>query len=98
MGAPAHETRTVHHIGFAVRNRVEQKMILLRIVFEIGVLNNDNVASGGAEAGAQRGPLSLIFRMVKNDIRQAAKTCLQNLSGSICRTIIHQDNFEIWNT
>jgi hypothetical protein len=69
MGATPQEARTVNHIGFASRDRVEQEKVLLRVVFEVRILNNNDLPCDSAEAGAKRRPLSLIFRMIKDDVR-----------------------------
>ncbi len=57
-GAAAHEARAENYIGFALHEGIEHVRIFGRIVFEIGVLNNDEVASCLLDPAAQSRPFA----------------------------------------
>ena len=42
----AQESRAVDHVGFALFNRLNQLADILRIVFQVGILNHDDLAAG----------------------------------------------------
>src|SRR5262249_7143607 len=47
----AHEARAVHDVGHAFVNGLEQQVVFLGVVFEIGVLDDDVFAGGFGDAG-----------------------------------------------
>ncbi len=60
MGPGGQEAAPEHRIGLVGLERLEQTDQILRVVFEIGVLDRDEIARYVAEARAQRRPLALI--------------------------------------
>ena len=69
MRLVAEEPAAEHHVRPAFDDRLQQSRDLGRVVFEIGVLNDDGVARRLEEAGADGRSLSLVH-VVKVD-RQA---------------------------
>ena len=59
--AAAGETSAVDHIGQPFFNRLDQRRIILRIIFEIGILNQHDFPGHMAERGFQRRALALIL-------------------------------------
>jgi hypothetical protein len=46
---PAHESGAENDVGFSVQNWLEQARIFLGVVLEVGILNEDDFARGGAK-------------------------------------------------
>ena len=88
-----HETRAKDDIGPAGQDGCEQAGILVGIVFEVGILHDDDVAGGGGEAGAERGALALVDLMVNNPGEFAFDLVAQDVAGPVGRTIVHDQDF-----
>ena len=56
----ADEPRAEDDVGLILDDRLDELGILRRVVFEVGVLDDDDLAGGVAEPGAERGALSLV--------------------------------------
>jgi hypothetical protein len=97
MGRSTHKARTVHYIGSISHNRVHQYWVLLRVVFEIGILYNDDIPRCVSKPRSQRRSLSLVEGMINNPIYQQLKLAFQQLSSSIRLEIIDDNNFLIRN-
>src|SRR5579862_5090856 len=48
------EARTIDYLSAAIDDRFDQFVVFLRVVFKVGVLDDDNVAGNSSEAGAKR--------------------------------------------
>ena len=57
----ADEARAEHHVGPVFEDRLDQPRILGRVVFQVGVLHEDHVAGGVAEALRRAAPLPWLF-------------------------------------
>ena len=77
MRLAARESRAIDHVGQAVDDRLDQLRVLLRIVFEVGVLDDDYVASRFGEPSAQRGALPLIDGMEERPDVRTERGCLR---------------------
>ena len=60
----AEESRPVDDIGCSVENRFNQLRIFPGMVLQIGILDDDDLARGFLESGAQRCPLSHILGLI----------------------------------
>ena len=65
--AAAEEARAKDHVRVAVEDRPQQVRILPRIVFEVGVLDQDDVTRGRGEPGPQSRALALVPAVKKED-------------------------------
>src|SRR5207245_10609049 len=65
----ADEPRSVNHVGPVLDNGLNQALVFGRVVFQIGVLNDDHVSGDVAEAFAQGRPFALIALLKKNPNR-----------------------------
>ena len=83
VGVAAHEARAEDDVGLAVEDRLEQPRVFLRVVFEVGVLHDHDVAGGGGEAGAQRGALAPVDFVVDDLVDQ--RRDLACAAGRGCR-------------
>ena len=86
------KARTVHYIGLALKNRLNQLRILLRVIFQVGVLDYDHVAGCLPETGTEGCTLSLVSLMKKDSYRIAGH-CPENLAGSIGGAIVNDNDF-----
>ena len=66
----ADEPRAEDDVGLALDDRLDELGILRGVVLEVGVLDDDDLAGGMAEPGAERGPFALVL-LVEDD-RQVA--------------------------
>src|SRR5205085_12119323 len=71
MGAAAHEARAEHNVGLSRKDGREKERVLGRVVLEIGILDENNVAAGGLESTTQGRTLSAIDRMVNHLIHES---------------------------
>ena len=62
----AEETGAEDHVGAAIEDGFEEFAVVARIVFEVGVLDQDDVAGDFSEAAAEGGAFALIFGLEKN--------------------------------
>ena len=89
------ETRTVNDIRPSRIDRLNQDSIFSRVIFKIGVLNDDDVACSCRYARAQCGTFALIDFMIENS---RARNCAcgieiaKNVAGSIFGTVIDNDD------
>ena len=66
MWTCTHEARPENDIGTILNDRLHQHRKLLRIVFEVGVLNYHHIACGMLETGAKSRAFALIYVVVNN--------------------------------
>ena len=76
----ADEPRAVDDVGLALDDRLDELRVLRGVVLEVGVLDDDDLAGGVAEPGAQGRPLALVL-LVEDD-RQVGLLGGQSLAGS----------------
>ncbi len=57
---PSEKARAVHNVRPPVKNGLQQLLIVARVVLQIGILNEQDVAARSFEAPAQRGPFALV--------------------------------------
>ena len=67
----AEEARPEHRVGPAAQDRLEQHREILRVVFQVGVLDHDHLTRGVLDARPQRRALPPVDRMVHDDLHQA---------------------------
>ena len=62
----AEKAGSVHDVGLARENGPEQDRVFLRVVLEVGVLDDDEIARRGAHAGPDGRPLPHVARLQQN--------------------------------
>ena len=80
-----------------MEKRFQEQRILLRIVFEVRVLDDDHVPCGSGDSRAQGSALALITIMV-NDFRN--KRCdfiRQHVPGAVRGTVVDHDDLFVLN-
>lgn len=79
--------RTIDNIRIAVFCCLKHNLVVIRIIFEIGVLDNDIVAGRVLEAGSQSKSFAVISILIDHFV--SVFNGFQFVSGSICRTVIY---------
>ena len=87
------ETRTIHHVGYPFFERPEQDRVVARIVFEIGILDEQDLTLGSVKACAYSCALTLILLMQNNTDFILAVHFFQQVTRAINRAIIDQHDF-----
>src|SRR4051794_15790977 len=86
------ETRTKHNIGPIIENRLNEPRILGRIVFQVGILYENHIASRMFETFTESGALALIERLIENADVVIAEL-LEHRAGAIGGKVINDDDF-----
>ena len=89
----ADKTGAVNHIRLILQNRLNQFGILRRIIFQIGILDDDDISGYLLKPGPESRPFSLVFLPVDHLADQRFQISLQNIPGTVGGKIIHNDNF-----
>ena len=98
MSLPAGESRSVHDVRTPVENRLEQTRVVARVIFQIGVLNQHDIAGRALEALAQSGTLALVDRLEMHDdvlVRPSVLDLGIELERTVGRTVVHKDDLSI---
>ena len=56
----------VNHVGLSRLDRLQQAWIILRIVFQVGILNDHDITGDMAKRSVERSSLTLVVRLKKN--------------------------------
>ena len=89
-----HQPGPVNGVGHAPLEGLHQPDELLRVVFQVGVLGDDDVARDVGEACSQRGPLPAVPLVVHHpeSIPPPPFPIPEPLTGSVRRAVVHQDD------
>ena len=86
------EPRAVDHVGHALDDRLDQAMVLGGIVFQVGVLDDDDVAGGLGEAGPHGRPFAAV-PLVQDDANVfAAVDRRQHVPRAVGAAVVDQDD------
>jgi hypothetical protein len=85
------EPRSVHDIGMALEDRADQRRVFVRVVFEIGVLDDHHVAGGLADAAPHRGALALVVRLKQHAHAVLAVELFEDVAGAVFGSIVNDD-------
>lgn len=89
----AHETTAVDHCGLAIDDGLEHLDVIVGIVFEVTVLDEDDVAGGFADADADGCAFAEVLDgMMDGD---EAGVAVEDLGGAVGRPIIDDHDFFI---
>jgi hypothetical protein len=81
-------------VGVAIQQRAEEAGILGGIVFQIGVLDQGEIAGGHLDGGADGGAFAAIVRVLREeDLRECGGEALENEIGPVGGTIV--DNHQL---
>jgi hypothetical protein len=72
VGSSTEEARSVNGVGLALEERAQQQRIVGGIVFEVGVLNEDEVPGGFLDAAAESSAFADVARLKEDaDLRMS---------------------------
>ena len=87
------EPRSEHHLGMSVEDRLDQLRILFRVVFEVGILDENDVPAGFLDAATDRGAFSLVDRLENvPDLRPLIRQRGDHVLRSIGRLVVDDDD------
>ena len=73
------KTRAEDNVGAAIEKRFKKFAVITRVVFKVGVLNEDDVASHFGEATAKCSPLTLILSLKKEVVAESRRNQTESL-------------------
>ncbi len=92
----AEKARAEHRVGLAECDRLHQSGKLGGIVLEVRILDHDHVAGGLRNAGAERGALAAIDRMMHGHVhRPFPPEPVEDGRGLVARAIVHHHDLEV---
>src|SRR4030095_14681557 len=83
--------RSVDDISSPLANQLDQIGEFLGRIFEIGILNHDEISANRAETGAQRRAFAAVFGLQQQGESQLALQSSQHVAGAIGRAVIDDD-------
>ena len=94
VGGTAGEAGPEDHVGPAGEYRRHQNGILGRVVFEVRVLDDHEVARGCLDPGSQRRSLPLVDRVIEDLVHAARRLDdgLEALAGAVGGAIVDDDD------
>ena len=93
MRVAAREAGAENNVGFAIDDGFEEARVFLRVVFEVGVLDDDGVAGGGRDAAAQGGAFALVDLVVDDFGDEWGNLGAKQVAGAVTRAIVDDDDF-----
>src|SRR5438477_11272675 len=96
MWAGAERAGSVDDVGFALDQRHEQGGIVGGIVFEVGVLNDDEVSRRLLNAATKRGAFAHIPGLKENaNVRMVGLYLRENFARAVGGTVVDTDQFNL---
>src|SRR5882762_4125908 len=90
MRTAAEEARSEDDIGAALNQGLQELRVLGWVIFEIGVLDDDEIASRLLNAAAERSALAHVMRLEERpNLRMFQLQLLQDFAGTIAGAVIH---------
>ena len=89
----AREPRAIDHVRAVIEDRSQQVWIIRRIVFEVGILNENDVARGVFESRAEGRTLAAVDGM-RNDFDPAHLLKFpEDVAGAVGGGVVHENDF-----
>ncbi len=80
----------------ALEQRLQQQGVFLRVVLEIGVLNEAEVALGMLDGGADSGAFALVYLVAEQaDAGVAGGDFAEDVPGAVTAAIVDDDEFPL---
>ena len=87
------EARAEDDVGVAVEDRLDELRILVGVVFEVGVLDDDDVAARLGDAAADGRPLPLVHRLEDvADLRPLLRERRDDVARAVGRAVVDDDD------
>ncbi len=91
---PAQEAGAVHRVGLALEDGLEEQGELPGIVLQVRILDDDHVARGVLESGAEGRALPPIPLVEDQGVDEVAIQLLQELPGAVGAPVVHRDDLQ----
>ena len=90
----ADKTGTEHRIGIPLQNRFDQPRVIPGIIFQIGILEDRQIAGHFRNRPANRRAFALVFPLLNDfQFRVPPRQFLGDLPGAVRRSVIDQNDF-----
>jgi hypothetical protein len=89
---PSREARPINHVGLFSQDRGKQFRVLLRIIFKVGILDEDDVPSRMGKACAQGRSFALVPVMEKNFADSSSSVILKDFPRTVRGKIVDDDD------
>ena len=93
MRSAAQEPGTKHNIGTILQNRCQKDGVFARVILQVRVLNDDQVARSCLETRTQRCSLAKIALLQHDLMDPPVGFRFKKFPCSIGRSVIHDDDF-----
>src|SRR5262249_12608046 len=88
----ANEARSENDVGAAVSDGRQHLHVLVRVVFQVGVLHDDHVTGGLREPRPQRGALALIDVVIRANQILRRRQSLKHVASAIGGAVVDDDD------
>lgn len=96
VGAAAEEAGAVDDIGAAFEDGLEESGVVVGVVFEVGILDEDDIAGGFGEAGVEGGAFALVVVVEGgDDVGEAGGEGGEEVAGAVGGAVIDEDDFAL---
>jgi hypothetical protein len=96
VGSSTEEARSVNGVGFAFEERAQQQRIVGGIVFEVGVLNENEVPGGFLDAAAESSAFTDVARLQEDaDLRMSGLEGGENFAGGVGGSVVDADELDV---
>lgn len=97
MRPAAQEPGAKHNIGTIFQNRFKKDRIFVRVVLQVGVLNDYDVARSCLETRAQRCALAKIALLQHKFVDPSGGFPFEKFLCSIGRSVVHDNDFHLFD-
>src|SRR5215831_5082375 len=95
MRSAAQEPGTENDVGTILQNRFKKDRVFIRVILQVGVLNDHYVSCRVLETSAQSCAFPKIAFLQYDFIHPSGRFPFEKFSCPISRTIVHNDNFHV---
>ena len=89
------EARAIDHVSFALKKRLQEERIFCRVVLEVCVLNDDEIASSFRNPPAEGRALSLVLRLKEHSyLWVRSQEVGEDFARTVSRTVIDAKQFD----
>ena len=97
MRSAAYEPGTEHNVGTILQNRCKKDGVFVRVILQVGILNDYDVAGSCLETRAQRCSLPKIAFLQHDFVNPPIRFRFKKFSRSIGRSVVHDNNFHVFD-
>lgn len=95
MRLTADKPRAIDRVRLALHDGGNQLGIFGRLVFQVGILNENDLAAGDRETGTQGRAFNLIFFIQNQAIDQRRELAFEQRARGIGRGVVDHDDLEV---